>query len=111
MDVSAFTRQLWSSIPLPCSHDCLYLSWDLLLQLQRYEEAIMLCEQSLCFAEKNCIAESAIVETDVSGSQSHFLARLWRWCLITKALFYLGKFEAALETVGKIKQEKFNKEK
>lgn len=93
------------------SEKLLEMKAEALFMLQRYEEAIMLCEQSLCFAEKNCIAESAIVETDVSGSQSHFLARLWRWCLITKALFYLGKFEAALETVGKIKQEKFNKEK
>ena len=84
---------------------------DLLLQLQRYEEAIRLCEQSLCFAEKNCIAESVIVETDVSRCQSPSLARLWRWCLITKALFFLGKFEDALDTVGKIEQEKFNEEK
>ena len=91
----------------------LYLSWYwyLLLQLQRYEEAITLCEQSLCLAEKNCIPESAISKTDFSGYQSQLVARLWRWCLITKSLFYLGKFEAALETVGKIKQEKFNQEK
>lgn len=71
----------------------------------------MLCEESLCHAEKNCIAESAIFKTDFSGCQSHSVARLWRWCLITKSLFYLGKFEAALETVGKIKQENFNQEK
>lgn len=70
-----------------------------------------MCEQSLSFAEKNCIAENAMVKTDVSGCQSHSLARLWRWCLITKALFYLGKFEAALDSVGKIEQEKFNGEK
>ncbi|XP_038881868.1 uncharacterized protein LOC120073225 [Benincasa hispida] len=93
------------------SEKLLEMKAEALFMLQRYEEAITLCEQSLCFAEKNCIAESAIVETDVSGCQSHSLARLWRWCLITKALFYLGKFEAALETVGKIKQEKYNQEK
>ncbi|XP_023544333.1 uncharacterized protein LOC111803943 [Cucurbita pepo subsp. pepo] len=84
---------------------------EVLIMLQRYEEAIRLCEQSLCFAEKNCIAESVIVETDVSRCQSPSLARLWRWCLITKALFFLGKFEDALDTVGKIEQEKFNEEK
>ncbi|XP_031739956.1 uncharacterized protein LOC101223119 isoform X2 [Cucumis sativus] len=84
---------------------------EALFLLQRYEEAITLCEQSLCLAEKNCIPESAISKTDFSGYQSQLVARLWRWCLITKSLFYLGKFEAALETVGKIKQEKFNQEK
>ncbi|KAL0544918.1 hypothetical protein IC582_020048 [Cucumis melo] len=93
------------------SEKLLEMKAEALFLLQRYEEAIMLCEESLCHAEKNCIAESAIFKTDFSGCQSHSVARLWRWCLITKSLFYLGKFEAALETVGKIKQENFNQEK
>lgn len=109
MDGSNFCLYFTTVVLL--SRDCLYFSWDLLLQLQRYEDAIKLCEQSLCFAEKNCIAESDIVKTDASGFQSHSFVRLWRWCLITKALFYLGKFEAALDTVGKLVQEKFNEQK
>lgn len=62
------------------------------MQLRRHEEAIEVCEQSLCFAEKNYI----------SGNESCLLVKLWRWCLISKSYFHLGRLEAALALLDKL---------
>ena len=75
-----------------------------MLQLRRYEEAIQLCEQSLSFAEKNFSSWNPSLKIEGLASKHHSFVRLWRWCLISKAYFYLGRFEAALSLLEKLKQ-------
>lgn len=72
------------------------------MQLRRHEEAIQLCEQSLCFAEKNFISGNAEADIDCPGNESCLLVRLWRWCLISKCYFHLGRLEAALSLIDKL---------
>jgi DnaJ family protein C protein 7 len=74
-----------------------------ILQLRKYEEAIQLCEQSLSFAEKN-FASPSTVNVDGSGCESYSAVRLWRWYLISKCYFHLGRLEAALDLLQKLEQ-------
>jgi len=62
-----------------------------ILQLRKYEEAIQLCEQST-------------VNVDGSGCESYSAVRLWRWYLISKCYFHLGRLEAALDLLQKLEQ-------
>lgn len=65
------------------------------MQLRRYEEAVQLCEESISFAENNFSSDS--------GNGNRFV-RLWRWFLMARSYFLLGKFEAALPLLEKLKQ-------
>ncbi|MFS7896437.1 putative tetratricopeptide-like helical domain superfamily [Helianthus anomalus] len=62
-----------------CSEQLLQMKADALLKLQRYEQIIQMCEQTLSSA----------------GSDS------WRSNLIVKSYFYLGKLEEAHEFIKK----------
>lgn len=75
-----------------------------MLQLHKYEEAIQLCEQSLSFAEKNCASLSTVANVEGYGCEVYSTVRLWRWCLIPKCYFHLGRLEAALELLQKLEQ-------
>lgn len=86
-------------------HRCFFLGS--ILQLQKYEEVIQLCEQTLCAAEKNFISsgtDDQFVDKGDSQTNSHSFVRLWRWHLISKSYFYLGRLEAALDLLEKLEQ-------
>ncbi|KAH7433285.1 hypothetical protein KP509_07G062600 [Ceratopteris richardii] len=78
---------------------------QVLLSLQRYEECVQLCEQSLVPAE--CNHGSTVQNCDDSISKEacqrnrncHLM--LWRWRLSAKALYHLGKLEDALDLLIK----------
>ncbi|CAH9079328.1 unnamed protein product [Cuscuta epithymum] len=74
-----------------------------LCMLQKYGEAIKLCEQTLDFAEKNHVSLST---ENIKGS-----LRMWRWCIMSKSYYYLGKLEAALHLIEKQEQVLFVKDR
>ncbi|OAY68611.1 DnaJ subfamily C member 7 [Ananas comosus] len=75
-------------------------------QLRRYEEVIQFCEQTLDLAERNTVSCSADGQSkNVNNSeQVKCYPRLWRWRLISKSNFYLGKLEEALDLLKKHEQ-------
>jgi DnaJ family protein C protein 7 len=75
-----------------------------ILQLRKYEEAIQQCEQSLNFAEKNFASLSTAAKMEGSGCESYSTVRLWRWCLISRCYFHLGRLEAALDLLQKLEK-------
>lgn len=76
-----------------------------ILQLQKYEEVIQLCEQSLIIADKNLHASDVPRGSDnVDGSKSEgkLRVRLWRFFLMAKSNFCLGRLEEALDLLQKV---------
>jgi DnaJ family protein C protein 7 len=68
---------------------------------------IQLCEQTLCAAEKyfaSVGADGQFVDIGCSESENCSFARVWRWHLISKSNFYLGKLEVALDLLEKLEQ-------
>ncbi|KAK2651926.1 hypothetical protein Ddye_011782 [Dipteronia dyeriana] len=89
------------------SEKLLEMKAEALCLLRKYEETIQLCEQTLCVAEQSFASvgtDNCSLNMNVSGSVNHPLARLWRWRLISKSYFYMGKLEAALDLLQKIEQ-------
>ncbi|XAR60345.1 hypothetical protein NMG60_11033675 [Bertholletia excelsa] len=77
---------------------------DALFMLRKYEDLIQLCEQTLVSAEMNCSTISSdghSTNMDCSDMQKISSFRLWRWHLITKSYFYLGRLEEALDFLKK----------
>lgn len=67
--------------------------------MRNYEEVIKLCEQSLDTAEQNSAVSTVDSQFNSKDSSEYVKsspARLWRWHLIAKSYFYLGKLEEAL---------------
>lgn len=61
--------------------------------MRKYEEVVQLCERTLDFAEKNFAA--------VDSGSKNSSARLWRWRLMSKSNFYMGRLDAALDFIEK----------
>ncbi|VFQ72255.1 unnamed protein product [Cuscuta campestris] len=78
------------------SEKLLELKAEGLCMLRMYDEAIKLCEQTLDIAEKNyvCLSMENINDT----------LRLWRWRIMSKSYYHLGKLEAALHLIEKQEQ-------
>lgn len=74
------------------------------MQLQKYEDAIQLCEQSQCLAEKNLALANSANKLNGSMFDSYSSVKLWRWSLISKCYFHLGKLEASLNVLDKLQQ-------
>ncbi|XP_059625039.1 uncharacterized protein LOC132268238 isoform X2 [Cornus florida] len=75
-----------------------------LLMLGKYEEVIQLCEQTLRSVEIDSPASGAdghLAHLDGSDSQENSSFRLWRWRLIVKSYFHLGRLEDALAFLEK----------
>lgn len=88
-----------------CSEKLLEMKVEALHMLRKYEEAIQLCEQSLDVAEKNfskAETDDHLARKDGSGCYS--IAMLWRWHLMSKSYFYMGKLEKALDLLQKLEQ-------
>ncbi|KAJ6921812.1 hypothetical protein NC652_015684 [Populus alba x Populus x berolinensis] len=91
----------------PYSERLLEMKAEFLFMLQKYKEVIQLCEQTLCAAEKHFAsigADGQFVDTGCSESENCSFARVWRWHLISKSNFYLGKLEVALDLLEKLEQ-------
>ncbi|XP_047330125.1 uncharacterized protein LOC124933733 [Impatiens glandulifera] len=75
---------------------------DALFMLQKYEDLILWCEQTLASAAKNCPSNNGGVVANMEPPgvlKTSF--RLWRWYLIIKSYFYLGRLEEALAFMKK----------
>lgn len=79
--------------------------------MRRFEEAVQLCEQSLCVAEKNFTSGNSVANVDGPMSDNSTFFRVWRWCLISKSYFYMGRLEAASSLLDKLMQVGSVKEK
>ncbi|PIA48330.1 hypothetical protein AQUCO_01400734v1 [Aquilegia coerulea] len=82
----------------PYSENLVEMKAEALLLLRKYEEVIQLCEQSLDSAEKN----SPSVTANGTESLKKCPARLWRWHLMAKSYFYMGRLEEALGFIEKV---------
>ncbi|XP_031107557.1 dnaJ homolog subfamily C member 7 homolog [Ipomoea triloba] len=78
------------------SEKLLEMKGESLCKLQKYDEAIKLCEQTLDFAEKNF----ALHDTKNTNDS----VRLWRWRIMSKSYYHLGKLKAALDLIKKQEQ-------
>ncbi|KAJ7976734.1 Heat shock protein DnaJ with tetratricopeptide repeat [Quillaja saponaria] len=87
------------------SEKLLQMKAEALCLLQKYDEAIQICEQSRCFAEKNFASAKPGENGNGSGCDSLLYMRLWRWSLISRCYFHLGRLEASLDVVEKLEQD------
>lgn len=67
---------------------------------------IQLCEQTLGFAEKNFTGmDSANQLSNVDSCNcSNSDMKFWRWRLMSKSYFHMGRLEASLEIIKKQEQ-------
>ncbi|XP_042373503.1 uncharacterized protein LOC121967390 isoform X2 [Zingiber officinale] len=82
---------------------------EALLMLQRYEEVINFCEQTMGHAEVNALSSGANLQSnkeDNSVNLKFFPLYGWRWLLKAKANFYLGRLDQAFELLKKLEQGK-----
>ncbi|XVE95885.1 hypothetical protein REPUB_Repub02eG0173700 [Reevesia pubescens] len=87
------------------SEKLLEMKAEALYVLRKYEEVIQLCEQSLYVAEKNFSkAETDNQLASIDGSGCYSTAMLWRWHLMSKSYFSMGKLEKALELLQNLEQ-------
>ncbi|CAI9099785.1 OLC1v1036659C1 [Oldenlandia corymbosa var. corymbosa] len=74
----------------------LQMKGEALFLLRRYDEVIELCEQTLHIAEKNFNAAQLASESDLQCKNS---VKCWRWYLMSKCQFHLGRLEVALDLI------------
>ncbi|GFS36949.1 heat shock protein DnaJ with tetratricopeptide repeat-containing protein [Actinidia rufa] len=85
------------------SETLLEMKGEVLLMLQRYAEVIQLCEQTLESAEKNfavAACDNKLLNADCPNYNNSSI-RLWRWRLMSKSYFHLGRLELALDLLEK----------
>lgn len=75
--------------------------------MQRYEEVIRFCEETLYAAERNrlCLCPEEHSESN-NLDNSSCSVKLWRYHLIAKSYFFLGKLEEAHQFLKKYDQIK-----
>ncbi|XP_058209283.1 uncharacterized protein LOC131322125 [Rhododendron vialii] len=85
------------------SEKLLEMKGEALLMLGRYEEVIRLCEQTLVFAELNVVSVAGDNNIDIvdGPTYNNSSIRLWRWHLMAKSYFHLGRLEVALDLLEK----------
>lgn len=77
---------------------------NVLFMLQRYDEVILFCEKTMDSAKINCSVvglDNRLNNVDGPEARASSSFRLWRWNLIAKSYFYLGKMDEALDFVKK----------
>ncbi|KAM7256053.1 hypothetical protein ACFE04_011794 [Oxalis oulophora] len=87
---------------------------EALYMLQLHKEVIQLCEQTLEFAERNYYCsgtDNQSAKIEGSGWENFSYANVWRWHLMSRSYFHMGKFEKALDLLEKLEQEKLVQEK
>ncbi|KAJ6749694.1 hypothetical protein OIU85_000339 [Salix viminalis] len=91
----------------PCSERLLEMKAEFLFMLRKYKEVIQMCEQTLSAAEKNFVSigvDGQFVDISCSENKNCSFARVWRWHLISKSYFYLGKLDVALDLLQKLER-------
>ncbi|KAF5743763.1 hypothetical protein HS088_TW08G00350 [Tripterygium wilfordii] len=86
------------------SEKLLEMRAEALFTLRRYEEVILLCEQTFDSAEMNSPSidgDSLVENPDGSVVSKSPSFRLWRCLLIFRSLFYLGRLEEAIASLEK----------
>ncbi|XP_047318176.1 uncharacterized protein LOC124921546 [Impatiens glandulifera] len=76
------------------SEKLLKMKGEALFMLRRYEEVVQLCESTIDFAGRNF---TAIHSKDDSENMDDVI--IWRWILISKCHFHMGKLELALDVL------------
>jgi DnaJ family protein C protein 7 len=71
------------------------------LQLRRYEEVIRFCGETLHLAERNSVSMSLDEHPENINLDSYSSVKLWRYYLITKSYFFMGKLEEAHQFLKK----------
>ncbi|GJW76982.1 DnaJ domain, tetratricopeptide-like helical domain protein [Tanacetum coccineum] len=74
-----------------------------LFELGKHNEVVQLCEQTLDSAEKNIATGGVAGHTNADGYDCNSI-KLWRWNLMSKSYFHLGKLEMALDSIDKHEQ-------
>ncbi|KAF7804056.1 DnaJ-like subfamily C member 7 [Senna tora] len=87
------------------SEKLLQMKAEALCLLQKHDAVIQLCEQSLHLAEKNLALENSSENSNTSMHDSYLCVRLWRWSLISKCHFHLGRLETSLNILEKLQQD------
>ncbi|CAO2180288.1 unnamed protein product [Urochloa humidicola] len=89
------------------SDSLMVMKAEALLLLQRYEEVIRFCEETLYVAERNslCLCPDKHSESNNLDSDTCSV-KLWRYHLIAKSYFFLGKLEEAHQFLKKYDQIK-----
>ncbi|KAK7244507.1 hypothetical protein RIF29_39330 [Crotalaria pallida] len=86
------------------SEKLLQMKAEALCLLQKYDAAIQLCERSQYLAEKNFALSNSTNNSNNSMCGSYSPVNLWRWSLISKSYFHLGRLEASLNILEKLQQ-------
>ncbi|XP_027926546.1 uncharacterized protein LOC114183653 [Vigna unguiculata] len=84
------------------SEKLLQMKAEALCLLRKYEAAIQLCEQSQHLAEKNFVLANNAPVSDSSLCDSYSSVKLWRWSVISKCYFRLGRLEASLNVLEQL---------
>lgn len=87
---------------------------ETLFMLRKYEEVIQFCEQTLGSAEKNSLAltsDGKLANANVTECLKNWSFRVWRWRMIFKSYFHLGRLEQALDFLAKQEEIEIIKEK
>ncbi|BAT85214.1 uncharacterized protein HKW66_Vig0048560 [Vigna angularis] len=84
------------------SEKLLQMKAEALCLLRKYEAAVQLCEQSQHLAEKNFVLANNAQVSDSSLCDSYSGVKLWRWSLISKCYFRLGRLEASLNVLEQL---------
>ncbi|CAO2198312.1 unnamed protein product [Urochloa humidicola] len=89
------------------SDNLMAMKAEALLLLQRYEEVIQFCEETLYLAERNsaCLCPDKKSESNNLDTNTCSV-KLWRHHLIAKSYFFLGKLEEAHQFLKKYEQMK-----
>ncbi|CAL4957247.1 unnamed protein product [Urochloa decumbens] len=78
------------------SDNLMAMKAEALLLLQRYEEVIRLCEETLYAAERNSLCLCPDKHSESNNLDNNACSvKLWRYHLIAKSYFFLGKLEEA----------------
>ncbi|PUZ57276.1 hypothetical protein GQ55_5G417000 [Panicum hallii var. hallii] len=89
------------------SDNLMAMKAEALLLLQQYEEVIRFCEETLYVAERNslCLCPDKHSESNNLDTNTCYV-KLWRYHLIAKSYFFLGKLEEAHQFLKKYDQVK-----
>ncbi|KAI4348658.1 hypothetical protein L6164_009357 [Bauhinia variegata] len=87
------------------SEKLLQMKAEALCLLRKYDSAIQLCEQSQYLAEKNFASQNSVENPSISTCDSFMCVRLWRWSVISRCYFHLGRLDASLNVIEKLQQD------
>nr|GEX28782.1 hypothetical protein [Tanacetum cinerariifolium] len=92
------------ALSISCYSEKLFnMKGEALFELGKHNEVVQLCEQTLDSAEKNNATGGVAGHTNADGYDCNSI-KLWRWNLMSKSYFHLGKLEMALDSIDKHEQ-------